>query len=40
MIKIRIPAIREIKGDKETPATIKVDIGIIIGQSPEFVDFS
>jgi hypothetical protein len=40
MIRIKIPAIREIKGDKETPATIKVDIGIIIGQSPELIQSS
>ena len=35
MTRIRMPAIREIKGDSEIPATIKVDNGIIIGQSPE-----
>jgi hypothetical protein len=35
MIRIRIPAIREIKGDNEMPATIKVDNGITIGQSPK-----
>ena len=34
MIRIRMPAIREIKGDSEMPATIKVDNGITIGQSP------
>jgi hypothetical protein len=38
MIRIRTPAIREIKGDKETPATINVDIGIFMGQSPESVE--
>jgi hypothetical protein len=29
-----MPAMREIKGDSEIPATIKVDNGITIGQSP------
>ena len=32
MIRIRMPAIREIKGDSEMPATIEVDSGITIGQ--------
>ena len=39
MIRIRIPAIREIKGDNEMPATIKVDNvdnGKSIGQSPGY----
>ena len=31
MIRIRMPAIREIKGDSEMPATIEVDSGITIG---------
>jgi hypothetical protein len=31
MIRIRMPAIREIKGDNEMPATIEVNNGITIG---------
>lgn len=30
MIRIRMPAIREIKGDNEMPATIEVNNGIAI----------
>ena len=33
MIKIRMPAIREIRGDSEMPAMIEVDNGIAIGPS-------
>jgi hypothetical protein len=35
MIRMRIPAIREIKGDNEMPATR--DNAIAIGQSPEWM---
>ena len=35
MIKIRMPAIREIKGDSEMPAMIEVDNGIAIGPFSE-----
>jgi hypothetical protein len=37
MIRIRMPAIREIKGDSEMPAMIEVDNGIAIGQSPRWM---
>jgi hypothetical protein len=37
MIRIKMPAIREIKGDSEMPAMIVVDNGIAIGQSPRWM---
>ncbi len=39
MIRIRMPAIREIKGDNEMPA-VKADNGITIGQSPRWMVYS